>query len=380
MKKILTIIFALLGLCAIGASVISTEIGNLHDYHNVVTNVDLTGIAMNADIEAATNALMTADGMTETPPFKYTGYMHNGIKWQFNGQANHSSTANRLVNKGSGGVINASLNFAIVQESEGTIYTSPNRLKFSGAPANEQNENIVAYLSDFSTNITSLVDTVTNATKQAFGTLETKVDDAKSTATNALDKAETAKKAADEAMLNAGTANNKADYALRVANGAQVTANSANTKADSLRTDLGTVGTVATNALNKANAAQNTANTANNNATEANTNATEAKTLATTAVSMISETNETFSTAVLAVGLNIDTNSVATLNDIADTFGGFPIEGTATTVGGLLAALAAAVAWLKKNKADKSELVAMKKELEIKKDENGLYYYNVEVK
>ena len=95
---------------------------------------------------------------------------------------------------------------------------------------------------------------------------------------------------------------------------------------------------------------------------------------------MISETNETFSTAVLAVGLNIDTNSVAVLNEIADTFGGFPIGGTATTVGGLLAALAAAVAWLRKNKADKSELVAMKKELEIKKDENGLYYYNVEVK
>ena len=57
-----------------------------------------------------------------------------------------------------------------------------------------------------------------------------------------------------------------------------------------------------------------------------------------------------FSDAVLAVGLNIDTNSVAVLNEIADTFGGFPIEGTATTVGGLLAALAAAVAWMKKNK------------------------------
>lgn len=60
--------------------------------------------------------------------------------------------------------------------------------------------------------------------------------------------------------------------------------------------------------------------------------------------------NQAFSDAVLAVGLNIDTNSVAVLNEIADTFGGFPITGTATTVGGLLAALAAAVAWLKKNK------------------------------
>ena len=67
-------------------------------------------------------------------------------------------------------------------------------------------------------------------------------------------------------------------------------------------------------------------------------------------IMMISATNPTFSNAVLAVGLNIDTNSVAVLNEIAATFGGFPIEGTATTVGGLLAALAAAAAWLKKNK------------------------------
>ena len=64
----------------------------------------------------------------------------------------------------------------------------------------------------------------------------------------------------------------------------------------------------------------------------------------------ISATNPTFSNAVLAVGLNIDTNSVAVLNEISATFGGFPIGGTATTVGGLLAALAAAAAWLKKNK------------------------------
>lgn len=72
--------------------------------------------------------------------------------------------------------------------------------------------------------------------------------------------------------------------------------------------------------------------------------------------SSINSTNPTFSNAVLAVGLNIDTNSVAVLNEIASTFGGFPIEGTATTVGGLLAALAAAVAWLRRNKADKAEL------------------------
>ena len=64
----------------------------------------------------------------------------------------------------------------------------------------------------------------------------------------------------------------------------------------------------------------------------------------------ISAENPTFSNAVLTVGLNIDTNSVAVLNEIAATFGGFPIEGMATTVGGLLAALAAAITWLKKNK------------------------------
>ena len=72
----------------------------------------------------------------------------------------------------------------------------------------------------------------------------------------------------------------------------------------------------------------------------------------------ISAENPTFSNAVLAVGLNIDTNSVAVLNDIATTFGGFPLGAgeTATTVGGLLAALAAAIAWLKKNKVQTLKL------------------------
>lgn len=68
----------------------------------------------------------------------------------------------------------------------------------------------------------------------------------------------------------------------------------------------------------------------------------------------IAPANPTFSNAVLAVGLNIDTNAVAVLNEIAADFGGFPLSpgSTATTVGGLLAALAAAVAWLKKNKVN----------------------------
>ena len=72
----------------------------------------------------------------------------------------------------------------------------------------------------------------------------------------------------------------------------------------------------------------------------------------------ISAANPTFSNAVLAVGLNIDTNSVAVLNEIAATFGDFPLGAgeTATTVGGLLAALAAAIAWLKKNKVQTLKL------------------------
>jgi len=74
----------------------------------------------------------------------------------------------------------------------------------------------------------------------------------------------------------------------------------------------------------------------------------------------IAPANPTFSNAVLAVGLNIDTNAVAALNEIAADFGGFPLTpgSTATTVGGILAALAAAVAWLKKNKANSATTLA----------------------
>lgn len=74
----------------------------------------------------------------------------------------------------------------------------------------------------------------------------------------------------------------------------------------------------------------------------------------------IAPANLTFSNAVLAVGLNIDTDAVAALNEIAADFGGFPLTpgSAATTVGGLLAALAAAVAWLRKNKADAATTLA----------------------
>ena len=321
MKKILTIIFALLWLCAIGASVISTEIGNLHDYHNVVTNVDLTGLATSKDLETVkTNAIVKNRGNKVDVGFSIEHHSINGddvsLRFGWNDPSGSSIVMNRLY-------------------STAPSSYFENRIVFIPTPDNE--ESLLSRIKEYSPAGKTASNEVASIVSSAVNPVRNTVNQVKETA-------ETAKTFADEAMLNAGTANNKADYALRVANGAQVTANAAT-----------------------------------NLATAANNTAKEAKTLATTAVSMISETNETFSTAVLAVGLNIDTNSVATLNEIADTFGGFPIEGTATTVGGLLAALATAVAWLKKNKADKSELVAMKKELEIKKDENGLYYYNVEV-
>ena len=59
----------------------------------------------------------------------------------------------------------------------------------------------------------------------------------------------------------------------------------------------------------------------------------------------IAATNTVFSNAVLAVGLNIDTNTVAAINALVEAGDELPIGGAAT-VGGLLLALAAAVAAL----------------------------------
>lgn len=65
-----------------------------------------------------------------------------------------------------------------------------------------------------------------------------------------------------------------------------------------------------------------------------------------------SPTNRAFSNAVLAVGLNLDTNTVAAINALVEAGDELPIGGAAT-VGTLLLALAAAVAALKRIKADK---------------------------
>ena len=69
----------------------------------------------------------------------------------------------------------------------------------------------------------------------------------------------------------------------------------------------------------------------------------------------IAPANPTFSNAVLSVGLGIDTNTVAAINALVEAGEELPIGGAAT-VGGLLLALAAAVAALKRTKADASAL------------------------
>jgi hypothetical protein len=69
----------------------------------------------------------------------------------------------------------------------------------------------------------------------------------------------------------------------------------------------------------------------------------------------IAAANPTFSNAVLSVGLGIDTNTVAAINALVEAGDELPIGGAAT-VGGLLLALAAAVAALKRTKADASAL------------------------
>lgn len=62
----------------------------------------------------------------------------------------------------------------------------------------------------------------------------------------------------------------------------------------------------------------------------------------------ISPTSPAFSNAVLSVGLGIDTNTVAAINELVDSAHDLTVTG-ATSVGALLLALAAAVAALKKN-------------------------------
>lgn len=67
---------------------------------------------------------------------------------------------------------------------------------------------------------------------------------------------------------------------------------------------------------------------------------------------IIDHTSTRFSNEVLSVGLNLDPAVLAEVKTIADLFGTFPVEGTAMTLGGLLAALAVAIFWIRKTKQD----------------------------
>lgn len=76
----------------------------------------------------------------------------------------------------------------------------------------------------------------------------------------------------------------------------------------------------------------------------------------------ISATDPTFSNAVLSVGLNIDTNTVAAINALVESGDDLPIGG-ATSVGAILLAIAAAIAALKRRVDDKASLADLPYEL-----------------
>ena len=70
---------------------------------------------------------------------------------------------------------------------------------------------------------------------------------------------------------------------------------------------------------------------------------------------VVSPSDPTFSNAVLSVGLNIDTNTVAAINALVESGDDLPIGG-ATTVGAILLAIAAAIAVLKRRVDDKASV------------------------
>ena len=108
-------------------------------------------------------------------------------------------------------------------------------------------------------------------------------------------------------------------------------------KISKVKSDVSDVLDIASQALGDADTAQKAA--------DANTKSIAA---VSNAIPVISATDPAFSNAVLAVGLNIDTNAVAQINELLTDGAKLPTSGVAT-VGGLLAALAAGLAALKKS-------------------------------
>ena len=125
----------------------------------------------------------------------------------------------------------------------------------------------------------------------------------------------------------AATYQPKGDYALALALAAAAAAATNHTD-----TSVAASATASTNYTDAAVAA----------AATASTNYTDAS---------ISPTSPAFSNAVLSVGLSIDTNTVAVINELVDSAHSLPLTG-ATSVGALLLALAAAIAALKRGKVD----------------------------
>jgi hypothetical protein len=85
------------------------------------------------------------------------------------------------------------------------------------------------------------------------------------------------------------------------------------------------------------------------------TNAAQSAQIAAIETNIVRATNPNFSNAVLQVGIGVDPNTVAAINALVESGDELPVGG-ATTVGALLLALAAAVAALRKSKADVSAL------------------------
>lgn len=84
---------------------------------------------------------------------------------------------------------------------------------------------------------------------------------------------------------------------------------------------------------------------------------------------LISPTDPTFSNAVLAV--QISTNDFSALYELKQAFADLPIDPVtgSISIGALLAALASAVAWLKKSKVDRLKVTGMSGEVTA---ENGV--------
>lgn len=220
MKKILMIIFALLGLCAIGASVTTTEIGNLHDYHNVVTNVDLSGLATSEEVQAVkTNAIVkNADnvvdvGFSITRPFEYGDDV--SLDFGLNDPSGPSIVMNKLY-------------------STAPSSYFENRIVFIPTPNND--ESLLSRIMEYSPAGKNASNEVVSIVSSAVDPVRETVDRVKETAEDAQARSRVADEKSETARTLAFDAQNNANNASKVAYEAQSTANTANTNATEAKT------------------------------------------------------------------------------------------------------------------------------------------------